>query len=112
MQRFGGVVRDTAGNSIGAATVTVYKSGTLTLATLYSDDSFSAKLNPFSAEVDGSWFFYAKPGRYDVQYARSGYSFDTGPTYDQLGYDFMSSITPAQITATQNNYNPTNGLNV
>lgn len=112
MQRFGGVVRDTSGNSLANATVTVFLAGTVTLATIYSTNAYGALANPFPANTDGSWLFYAAPGRYDVQYTKTNFAFGTAPTYDQLSYDYMSVITPAQITATQNNYAPANGLNV
>lgn len=48
-------------------TITVYVSGTLTLATLYSDSSGTAKSNPFSADSGAFWFFYADDGDYDVR---------------------------------------------
>lgn len=112
MQRFGGVVRDTAGNSLSNTSVRVNLAGTSTLATIFSDDAFTAQANPFTSEVDGSWKFYAAPGRYDVVYTKTGFTFGTAPTFDQLSYDYMSVVTPSTITANQNNYLPTNGLNV
>jgi hypothetical protein len=50
-------------------TVTVYQTGTLTLATLYSDNAATPTplSNPFTSSSDGSWFFYAVNGRYDVR---------------------------------------------
>jgi hypothetical protein len=47
-------------------TVTVYVANTLTLATIYSDNSSTSKANPFTAGSDGGLFFYAANGRYDV----------------------------------------------
>lgn len=50
------------------ATVTVYITGTTTLATLYSDDNVppTPMANPFTADENGWWWFYAPNGRYDV----------------------------------------------
>jgi hypothetical protein len=47
-------------------TVTVYNAGTLTPATIFSNNTGTSKSNPFTAGSDGSWFFYAANGRYDV----------------------------------------------
>jgi len=54
------------------ATVAVYGAGTLVLSTIYSDNSATAKANPFTASADGSWFFYAADGRYDVKFSGGG----------------------------------------
>lgn len=54
------------------ATVTVYLSGTLTLATIYSDNSSTALANPFTSDVNGFWFWYAANGRYDVRFSGGG----------------------------------------
>lgn len=58
--------------SYPSATVTVYLTGTQTLAVLYSDDNGTLKSNPFTAASDGYWFFYADDGRYDVRFSGSG----------------------------------------
>lgn len=52
-----------------SATVTVYLSGTLTLASIFSDESGTAKANPFTANTDASWSFYAAAGRYDIKFS-------------------------------------------
>src|SRR5882724_2602843 len=52
--------------SFRSCTVTVYLTGTLTLATIYSDNSSTPKSNPFTASSTGDWFFYPDNGRYDV----------------------------------------------
>lgn len=55
------------------ATVTVYLTGTNVLATLYQTNATtSPKANPFTAGLDGSWYFYAGNGRYDVAYSGGG----------------------------------------
>lgn len=50
------------------ATITVFLVGTTTLATLYSDNQIppTPMGNPFTANADGYWFFYAIDGHYDV----------------------------------------------
>lgn len=56
--------------SYASCTVRVYISGTVTLATLYSDNlsPISTPLsNPFTANTSGYFEFYATGGRYDVQ---------------------------------------------
>jgi hypothetical protein len=42
--------------------VTVYQSGTSTLATIYKDANETPLSNPFTANVDASWIFWAKNG--------------------------------------------------
>lgn len=54
------------------ATVTVYLTGTLTLATIFSDNSSTPLSNPFTANANGFWFFYAANGRYDVAFSGAG----------------------------------------
>jgi hypothetical protein len=50
------------------ATITVYLNGTTTLATLFSDNQTppTPMANPFTANENGYWFFYAPDGCYDV----------------------------------------------
>lgn len=62
--------------SLPGSTVTVYFSGTTTLATLYSDDNGTAQANPFTCPTSSTtatvWFFYADNGRYDVKVSGTG----------------------------------------
>lgn len=60
--------------SYPGCTVTVYQTGTLTAATLYSDDAGTSRTNPFTATSDGSYFFYADDGKYDVVTSGAGQS--------------------------------------
>lgn len=60
--------------SYPGCTVHVYVAGTLDLATLYSDNQTptpTALSNPFVANSDGYFEFYATGGRYDVQLTAS-----------------------------------------
>ncbi len=50
-------------------TVTVYQAGTIALASIYSDAAGSLKANPFTADDNGYWFFYADEGRYDIRFS-------------------------------------------
>lgn len=54
------------------ATVTVYLTGTLTTATLYSDSSGTAKTNPFTASSNAYWSFYVDNGIYDIRFSGGG----------------------------------------
>lgn len=47
-------------------TITVYLTGTLTKATLYSDLSSTPLTNPFTGNLDGSFLFFSVAGAYDV----------------------------------------------
>jgi len=58
--------------SYASCTVTVYLAGTTTIATIYSDDSGTAKANPFTAANSGQWFFYADNGVYDIKFSGGG----------------------------------------
>jgi collagen type VII alpha len=52
--------------SYPSCTVTVYQTGTVTKATLHSDNSGTVLANPFTANSNGSWGFYTADGRYDI----------------------------------------------
>ncbi len=57
-------------------TVTVYQHGTVTLATLYSDNAVSPTplANPFTAATTGLWTFYTAPGWYDIVLSGAGFA--------------------------------------
>jgi hypothetical protein len=68
MQRaFGLAINPLSALTIPNAVITVYNNGTLTPSTIYSDNISTPKANPFLADANGYWFFYAANGRYDVQ---------------------------------------------
>lgn len=59
--------------SYPSCTVTVNITGG-GLATLFSDSALSVPLaNPFTANTNGYWFFYAVNGRYDIQLSGAGF---------------------------------------
>jgi hypothetical protein len=58
--------------SFPSCTVTVYITGTLTLASIFADNLGTTLSNPFTANNDGSWGFYASNGIYDVNFSNGG----------------------------------------
>jgi hypothetical protein len=52
--------------------ITVFVSGTLTHATLYSDNGITPLSNPFTASKTGYWGYYAPDGIYDVSLSGGG----------------------------------------
>ena len=111
MQRYQGVALDTTGNIVASATIEVLLQGTATQATIFADNSYTAKANPFTGDADGSFEFHARNGRYDIKITKTGFTFDTSMTFDVVLFDASSVISPAQITADQNDYGPANALN-
>lgn len=68
MQKLAGYSQiQSTGARVASATITVYQTGTLTLATIYADNLATPLSNPFTSDANGLWMFYAANGRYDVQ---------------------------------------------
>jgi hypothetical protein len=78
--------------SYPSATVTVFNAGTVTISTIYSDSAGTPKANPFTADANAYWFFYADDGKYDVQFS------DGDPTV--IGTPFTLSDVFVQTEAT------------
>lgn len=112
MERAYGQARLDDGTVVDGAEVRVYEQGTLTQATIYDDDlspNPTLKANPFFADTNGQWFFYAANGRYDIVISLGTPPFPvayTIPDYNLgLGdcgpkkYDFVSELpaTPGSI---------------
>src|SRR5215472_4897993 len=53
--------------------VTVYNHGG-GVATIYSDNNNTPLTNPFTAQTDGQFIFYANNGRYDVTNSQAGFT--------------------------------------
>ena len=66
MERKNFRILDSSGNWVASPTITVYITGTTTLASLFSDEGFTAKANPFVGPSTGLVYFYAADGKYDV----------------------------------------------
>lgn len=58
--------------SYSQATVTVFNAGTAVLATIFSTEGGGALANPFIADANGKWQFWADQGRYDIQFSGAG----------------------------------------
>ena len=72
MQKYQDLVLNRYGDGIAGASVTVYQQGTLTLATIYSDNGVTTKANPTTTDAYGRFSFYAADGRYDLTVSGSG----------------------------------------
>lgn len=97
MERAFGYARILAsGAPAPSCTVTVYLAGTLTLASLFSDNGVTPKANPTTADANGYWFFYAVNGRYDVVFSGGGipspYTLADVLILDTVGGAFISSL--------------------
>lgn len=72
MKKYEGVVQDDDGNIITNATVTVkdYVGGAN--ATIYAADALGSNINGFTNNSDGTFEFYAKDGRYNIEISKPG----------------------------------------
>lgn len=79
--------------SFPSCTVTVFLAGTATPATIFSDNAGSPTplANPFTAQSNGSWQFFAAQGLYDV--VLSGASLPAPLTLSGVGLFDSTSIT-------------------
>jgi len=99
-KRFGYSQIQSTGARVASATITVYQAGTLTLASIFSDNLATPQSNPFTSDANGLWLFYAANGRYDVQ--MSGGSPTISPAYtlsDYLDLDLGSVVSALLIGA-------------
>jgi hypothetical protein len=89
MQRFYDQVRDQFGNAVEGASVSVYVSGTSTLASIY-DSTLATTLiaNPITTGSNGEFGFAASDGRYDIEL--SGGSFSSKTYYGLYLYDGLT----------------------
>src|SRR5579859_1975742 len=84
---FGQALSDNAKPGAGA-TINVNLAGSSTKATLYSDDGFTVKPNPFTADNFGHFDFYAASGKYDISITGTGvtpYTFTAEVVFDPFG---------------------------
>lgn len=88
--------QDRAGNLIPNATVTIYLTGTNTLATGLKTVTDAALSNPFTASADGKIQFKAADGIYDMQIS---YSTQTGPRITIQCLDQAGQVAAAQQAA-------------
>lgn len=91
--------------SFPVCTVTVFLSGTVTLATLYSDNAASPTplANPFTATSTGNWTFYSLNGLYDVVLSNGGitvpFTIGTFAVIDTVTTPFNRNACSAKYTA-------------
>lgn len=103
MQKYNDSVTSTAiGNNstlrvLADATCTVYRSGTTTLASLFSDNGVTAKSNPFLSSSTGQVSFYAANGTYDLVVAKTGFE-----TVTVSGISLQDIVSPADYGAVGN----------
>lgn len=109
MQKYSSVAMDTAGNSLSGALVYVYLTGTTTQATIYSNQVGAGITQPITANTDGTYYFYAPDGRYDIVISKSGYAFTAAATTDVLLHDPNSVVVIPQLTANTNDWLPSTG---
>ncbi len=84
--------------SFPSCTVTVYDAGTSNVATIFADNAGSPTplANPFTAQANGSWQFFANQGLYDV--VLSGGSLPVPLTFSGISMFDPTAITT--VTAT------------
>jgi hypothetical protein len=86
VQKYQNAIQDLKGNAIAGASINVYLYGTLTTATIYSDNGVTP-ITPGSLTTDseGEFGFYAANGRYTVSVVATG--FTSQNFYDVLLFD-------------------------
>ena len=75
MQKYQNAIQDVRGNAIASATVIVYLYGTLTPATIYSDNGLTViPSSQVTTDSDGQFYFYADNGRYTLSVMATGFA--------------------------------------
>ena len=101
MERYRNVASDSLGAPLSGVTVTVRIYGTVTAATIYSDNGTTPASNPLTNGSNGSFEFYAANGRYTCVLAKGGVTFDADDPLDLILYDpiVKTQLTPASTAA-------------
>lgn len=106
MQKYQGYARlNDAATPCPGATINVYYAGTVVAVPIYSDNLVppTVRANPFTADPDGYFYFYAPDGRYDVNF--SGGSAITGlitTPYTWGDVALLGGAFDADVTPTSN----------
>lgn len=98
MQKYIDAVIGETGRPISSASVTVYLTGTQTLATIYSNNGVTTQANPLTTDSSGMFSFYAADGRYDIKIV----SGSTNKTLSDILFEDpsdASSLNVSSITA-------------
>lgn len=80
MQRYVNDISTVVGgvlSPLANAACTIYSAGTLTKATIYSDNGVTTINNPTTSSATGQLAFYAADGRYDIVVSKTGYATTT-----------------------------------
>ena len=75
MQKYQNSIQDVHGNAVAGALITVYIYGTLTPATIYSDNGLTViPSSQVTTDSDGQFYFYADNGRYTLSVVATGFA--------------------------------------
>jgi hypothetical protein len=80
------------GVPVNGGSVSIYLTGTVTLATIYSDNGITPKTNPTTTDILGGFDFYIANGIYDLVFSGSGVTQKTRNAVE------ISKITQADST--------------
>ena len=84
------VVINTTGDAQVGATVAVYDEGTLTLASIFSDEVGTPLTNPVTADGAGRFNFYADPNDYDLQVTKGALQYTLFDV--TIGYPMFNNV--------------------
>lgn len=84
--------------SFPSATISVFLTGTNNLASLFGDNGVTPKANPFTAASDGSWFFYAANGRYDITIVGTAGGVSVNRSIGDVLLNDFASVTVTPVT--------------
>jgi len=75
MPYYRGTVRDTQGNSVAGASVTIFNEGLTTKPTIYSNaDHSTTQSNPITTDASGTYDFWVPSGIFDITTAATGFT--------------------------------------
>lgn len=84
------LIDSTNGTPIAGASVQVNVSGG-GAATIFSDNGVTTTANPLTSEADGSFYFFAANGVYDLVITKPGFTFDPDDTAKLTLFDFRDA---------------------
>src|SRR5262245_61320995 len=73
MKPFSANIFDRTGAPLGDVTVSVFLTGTQSLATIYSDNGITSKSNPFTTDALGRYSFFSA-GRFRLDFTKTGHT--------------------------------------
>lgn len=87
MERKNFRITDSEGTWVASPTITVYVSGTATIASIFDDDGVTPLANPFTGPSTGFVHMYAPDGVYDIQATGGTPSLGAGYTFGGVLFD-------------------------